>query len=90
MNAVQVPIPLIIGVEVNNLGLIPAGMTGLTILPGQFMVFTTKGPLPDSLIDTWIYIWEYFTKETNHKRLYTADYEIHRGNDNVNIYIAVA
>jgi len=83
------PYSLIIGVEVNDIEPTPSGMIGLTIPPGQFMVFTAQGPMPNTLIDTWIYIWEYFTKETSHKRLYTADYEVHHGNDKVDIYIAV-
>lgn len=83
------PYSLIIGVEVKDLGLIPAGMIGLTIPPGQFMVFSTQGPLPNALIETWVSIWDYFPKVNSQKRLYTADYEIHHGNDNVDIYIAV-
>ena len=83
------PYSLIIGVEVNDPEPTPVGMTGLKIPPGQFMVFTAQGPMPNALIDTWIYIWDYFSKETHHKRLYTADYEVHSGNDDVDIYIAV-
>jgi predicted transcriptional regulator YdeE len=83
------PYSLIVGLEVDNLESIPSGMTGLTIPAGLYLVFTTQGPMPKALIDTWVCIWNYFPKESSHMRLYTTDYEVHHGNDKVEIHIAV-
>ena len=83
------PYSLVIGLEVNSLESIPSGMTGLTIPGGQFLVFTAQGPMPNALIETWTSVWNHFREGTSHRRLYTADYEIHRGDDRVDVYIAV-
>lgn len=83
------PYSLLVGSEVSSLKSIPSGMTGLTIPAGQFLVFTAQGQMPNALIDTWTHIWDYFSQGTSHKRLYTADYEVHRSNERVDVYIAV-
>ena len=83
------PYDLIVGREVNSLSSIPEGMTGVTILAGKYLRFTANGPMPKTLIDSWIYIWNYFSKTSNHQRSYTTDYEVHEANDRVDIYIAI-
>jgi predicted transcriptional regulator YdeE len=80
---------LIIGVEVSTLESIPSSMTGLTIPAGRYLVVRAQGDMPKALIDTWMYIWNYFSKGTRHTRLYTTDYEVHRSSDTVDIHIAV-
>jgi predicted transcriptional regulator YdeE len=80
---------LIVGREVNNLSSIPAGMTGITIPAGKYLRFTATGPMPKALIDTWAYIWKYFSKNSQYQRAYTTDYEVHESNDKVDIYIAI-
>ena len=79
---------LVIGSEVSSLESIPEGMVGLTIPAGAFLVFRAQGPMPSALIDTWTYIWDYFSRETRHERLYTVDYEAHLGSERVDIHIA--
>jgi predicted transcriptional regulator YdeE len=83
------PYTLIVGMEVAGLSSIPAGMTGLAIPAGQYQAFTARGPMPQALIDTWIYIWNYFSGNTSYQRAYTTDYEVHLGSDGADIYIAV-
>ena len=80
---------LIVGREVNSLGSIPDGMTGVTIPAGKYLLFTAKGPMPRALIDTWAYIWNYFSKNSGYRRSYTTDYEVHQADDKVDIYIAI-
>ena len=80
---------LVIGSEVSSLESVPDGMVGLTIPAGAFLVFRARGPMPSALIDTWTYIWNYFSGETDHERLYTVDYEAHHGSETVDIHIAV-
>lgn len=84
------PYSLVVGLEVSSLKSIPSGMTGLTIPAGPFLVFTAQGPMPNTLIETWTAVWNHFREETKHRRLYTADYEIHRGDERVDVYVAVA
>jgi predicted transcriptional regulator YdeE len=83
------PYSLIVGLEVSSLESIPGGMTGLVIPRGHYLVFTAQGSMPTALIDTWTSIWNYFPQESSHKRLYTADYEVHRSNERVDVYVAV-
>ena len=84
------PYSLVLGLEVSSLTSIPSGMTGLTIPAGQFLVFTAQGPMPNALIETWTSVWNHFREGIGHRRLYTADYEIHRDDVRVEVYIAVA
>jgi predicted transcriptional regulator YdeE len=45
--------------------------------------------MPQTLIQTWIAIWDYFAKDSEYKRAYTTDFELYRGGDAVDIHIAV-
>jgi predicted transcriptional regulator YdeE len=83
------PYSLIVGTEVNSLDAIPEGMTALTIPAGKYLVFAVEGPMPKALVDTWIQIWSYFSDTSHNQRAYSTDYEVHHGNDNADIYIAV-
>ena len=80
---------LVIGVPVTSLDAIPAQMTGVTIPAGKYLVFQARGPMPQALIETWTTIWNYFPGHPGYKRAYTTDYEIHRGEDSADIYVAV-
>src|SRR6266404_5110329 len=80
---------LIIGREVKSLSSIPDGMTGVIIPAGKYLLFTARGSMPQTLIDTWGYIWKYFSKGAKYQRAYTTDYEVHQSNDKVDIYIAI-
>lgn len=80
---------LVIGMEVTSLDSIPSGMTGMTIPPAQYLVFPARGPMPKALIETWTNIWNYFPGHPSHQRAYTTDYEVHRGDDSADIYIAI-
>ena len=80
---------LIVGREVSTLGSIPEGMTGVTIPAGKYLRFNANGPMPQTLIDTWVFIWNYFLLNSKHQRSYTTDYEVHLTDDTVDIYIAI-
>ena len=83
------PYSLIAGVETTDLNAIPDGMRGLTIPGSSYLVFTAVGPMPQALIDTWIYIWNYFSKDSRYTRTYTADFEQYESNEKVEIHMAV-
>jgi predicted transcriptional regulator YdeE len=80
---------LIVGREVNSLSSVPDGMTAVTIPAGKYLLFTSEGPMPKALIDSWGYIWNYFSEGSQYQRSYTTDYEIHQASDRVDIYIAI-
>ena len=84
------PYTLLVGPEVTSIESIPRGMASLIIPAGEFLVFNAQGPMPKALIDTWIFIWNYFGDGPSHKRIYTTDYEVHRSADKVDVHIAAA
>ena len=82
------PYSLLAGVEVDD-SAVPKGLAGVTIEEGSYLVFPARGPMPQTLIETWMAIWDYFTKNDAHQRAYTTDFELYRGADAVDIHIAV-
>jgi predicted transcriptional regulator YdeE len=83
------PYSLIAGVETTDLNSIPHGMRALTIPSGKYLVFTASGQMPQALIETWMYIWNYFSKSSGYVRMYTTDFERYESGDKVEIHIAV-
>jgi len=81
----------IIGIPVSTLDEIPEGLIGREFQPENFQKFTARGVMPNSVLDTWIDIWQR-DKELNRK--YTYDYEVYGENaqngenSEVDIYIA--
>ena len=80
---------LIIGSETTGLETVPDGMTGHAIPSGNYLVFTAKGKLPETLVNAWGFIWSYFTDDCPYQRIYTSDFELYKAEDEVDIYIAV-
>ncbi len=77
----------IIGVEVDGLEHIPAGLVGRTFEAGNFIKYEAVGELPQAVGETWGKIW---AQDQELNRLYTYDYEVYGENEKgVNIYIAV-
>ncbi|HWQ64891.1 MAG TPA: GyrI-like domain-containing protein [Methanospirillum sp.] len=68
------PYTYILGYQVRDLTTIPTGMTGITIAPASYEVFTARGRLPDAVVRTWERIW---TPEVDSKRAYHTDFEIY-------------
>lgn len=74
-----------IGCEVTTLDQVPQEMNGIDIPGNKYALFTVKGGLPDSLIETWKYIWS-----TNQiERKFEADFEVVKGPDEVQVYISI-
>lgn len=85
----QGPYSLIAGVETTDLNSVPNGMRGIAIPSGKYLVFTATGQMPKALIETWMHIWNYFSKNSTVKRTYTTDFERYENSEKVEIYIAV-
>ncbi len=72
------PYRIIIGAPVKNLEKIPAGMTGHSIPPAQYIKFTTvRGSLKTIGIRAWQAIWA--DKALKKRRAYKSDLEIYDG-----------
>jgi predicted transcriptional regulator YdeE len=81
----------IIGLKVDSLDTIPAGLIGRHFPADNFVQFIAKGQMPNAVLNTWANIWKQ-DKELNRK--YAYDFEVYgdtsqRGeNSEVEIYIA--
>ncbi len=59
------------------------------IQPGTYLVFEAKGPMTQTVINTWNQIWLYFEKNSIYRRIFTSDYEMYLGAEEIAIYIGV-
>lgn len=84
------PYTMILGCEVASLDEVPEGLVGLEILASHYAVFTTNGPHPQGVVETWQTIWN-----GDLQRTFTADFEVYSSqfdpekNPQVKVYIAV-
>jgi predicted transcriptional regulator YdeE len=83
------PYSLLAGVEVSSLGALPEGLAKVSVSSGKYLVFTAQGPMPQTLIQTWVAIGNYFSKGSEYKRAYTTDFEMYRGSETVDVHIAI-
>lgn len=74
-----------IGCEVSSIDEVPEGMNGVKVPGNKYALFAVKGGLPDSLIETWKYIW---TAE-DLERKFEADFEVVKGPDEVQVFISL-
>lgn len=58
---------------------------------GDYLVFDTKGSMPERVIKGWQDVWAYFSFDSAvYQRLYTTDFEQMIDDDNIKIFIAVS
>jgi predicted transcriptional regulator YdeE len=64
-------------------------LQSVPIAEGKYAVFIGVGEMPRTVIDVWSEIWSYFSA-TNcpYERVYTTDFELYKGTNEVEIYIA--
>ncbi len=66
------------------------GAGKVSIQSGNYLEFPAKGDMPQVVIETWSKIWEYFSDEgSEHQRAFTTDFELYKGPDEIEIYIAI-
>ena len=81
---------MILGCEVASLDEVPEGLVGLEIPASNYAVFTTDGPHPQGVVETWQAIWN-----GDLQRTFTADFEVYSSqfdpekNPQVKVFIAV-
>ncbi len=84
------PYIVVAGCRVSSCDVIPEGMVAKKVPASKYAVFTAKGPLPDSIVNTWKAAWQ-----TDLNRTYAGDFEVysqksHKDQDpEVDIYIAI-
>tara|TARA_R110000868_G_scaffold8205_6_gene42692 strand:+ start:6561 stop:7016 length:456 start_codon:yes stop_codon:yes gene_type:complete len=84
------PYRYVMGCKVDSTNEQVDGLYQHTIPAGKYAVFTSQGPFPTALVETWQWIWANF--ETD--RAYTADFEVYTPDFNpadakIDIYIAL-
>ncbi|MEZ5648585.1 MAG: effector binding domain-containing protein [Alphaproteobacteria bacterium] len=66
-----------------------AGFSCIDINEGPYLAFTAKGPMPTTVIQTWVSIWAYFEQNPQVKRCFLTDFEAYSGLDEVTIHIGI-
>ena len=61
----------------------------LALQAGTYLVFKGAGPMPQTVLQTWGTVWQYFQSNPDVKRTYCTDYEAYLGTDTVEIHIGV-
>jgi predicted transcriptional regulator YdeE len=62
----------------------------VTTAAGNYLVFSSKGAMPDAVINLWGEIWQYFSSDDcRYSRTYQSDYEYYKSADEIEIAIAI-
>ena len=56
---------------------------------GEYLVFSATGPMPQTVLQTWGVVWQYFQNNPLVQRSYETDYEEYSGTERVNIHIGI-
>ena len=66
------------------------GMKAVQVQAGEYLVFTSKGVMPQAVISAWMQVWQYFSApRTDVQRLYATDFEKYLAPDEVAVCIGV-
>lgn len=67
-----------------------AGLSDVNLIAGDYLKFSGRGEMPQSVIALWTEVWRYFTSpECQYQRCYFTDYEVYSGGDHIEIYIGI-
>ncbi|MBY0385545.1 GyrI-like domain-containing protein [bacterium] len=62
----------------------------VSIQKGKYLVFSSKGGMPQAVITAWTEIWNYFSSPScPHQRAYTTDFEFYKSDREVEVFIAI-
>ncbi len=67
------PYSFVIGCQVSSIDEIPEGMVAKNLPASSYAIFRAVGEYPQSLLETWGFIWQ----QSQLRRTYTGDYEIY-------------
>lgn len=66
------------------------GMKTVQVQAGKYLVFTSKGVMPQAVIAGWMQVWQHFNApRSDVQRLYATDFEEYMAPDEVAICIGV-
>ncbi len=61
-----------------------------TLATGNYLRFSAKGAMPQTVIDVWGQVWQYFSNEQcPHIRAYKTDFEFYKSSEEVEVFISV-
>lgn len=87
---------LTIGSMVKEIGEQDPKLSSKTLPKSKYMVFTSEaGPIPKVLVESWVYIWNYFREHPEYQRSFTGDFELYDERCNnpqnsvIDIYISI-
>jgi predicted transcriptional regulator YdeE len=72
-----------------SVGVPDPGYSSIPVQGGQYLVFESRGAMPQAVIDGWSAVWQYFGQPQKLRRVFATDYEEYRGPDHVAIFISV-
>jgi predicted transcriptional regulator YdeE len=65
------------------------GFAQIQVEGGDYLVFSAKGAMPDSVIQAWGFIWAYFEGNPQVRRKFATDFEVYTGPESVAVYIGI-
>lgn len=77
------------GVALTPAAAAPPGAQAVQVQPGRYLVFSSQGAMPQTVIDTWGAIWRWFGANPGVRRRFATDFESYTGADRVAIHIGV-
>jgi predicted transcriptional regulator YdeE len=82
---------VIAGCEVTAVEEVPEGLVAMPVPAGKYLLFEARGPMPDTLVQTWDGIWQFFEKTKDYQRAFTVDFDVYHKDrpDAVDIFVAV-
>ncbi|GAA0376835.1 hypothetical protein Acor_31150 [Acrocarpospora corrugata] len=78
----------IVGVAVHTAARLPEGMVAIRVPGVPCMHLEVRGPLPQTLLDAWQYLWKHTESGATPARAFTTDLEVHHPGG-ADLYIAV-
>jgi len=81
---------ILAGREISASISVPAPLQVVSVSAGRYLVFSSGGALPESVVKGWQDVWAYFQQPRDVARSYSTDFEIYPNAEEVEIWIAVA
>jgi predicted transcriptional regulator YdeE len=66
-----------------------ASWSSIEIQAGEYLVFTARGAMPQTVVQAWGGVWQYFQAHPEIQRSYGTDFEVYQGLEEVAIHIGV-
>ena len=82
---------LLIAKEVSGFENVPDKFQTKEITESKYLKFTNEGEMPGVVVETWKYIWDYFSQNDKYTRAYTTDFEKYNKtvHNKVEIFISI-